>query len=580
MLIFVFNILYMKGCEPVVKAYEKWMAYEQLDPSLKEELKSMTPPQIEEAFYKPLGFGTGGMRGIIGAGTNRMNMYTLRKAAYGFAQFLLEYDENAKDRGVAIAYDNRHKSELFAKVCVGVLAAHGIKSFLFDNIRPTPLLSFAVRETNACGGIMVTASHNPPNYNGFKIYDRDGCQLTPHLADKVVGFVEEVEDLFAIEAMPFEEAKEKGFVVMLGREMDTEYLHHIRTVQLNENRKKIVKVVFTPLHGASRELGLRSLVENGFDVIPVEEQMIADPNFSTVKSPNPEDSQAFEYAIKYGKQHKADLLIATDPDGDRLGIAVWHQNTYHFLTGNQTGALFIDYILKHKKAKNHLPEHGVIYNTVVTSDFGARIAKTYGVNVQSTLTGFKFIGEQMKKIESTNETFLMGYEESYGYVIKDFVRDKDSIQAMVLAAEIANELKHQGKTLVDYLEELYTLYGAYREDLVNINLEGKAGADRIDAIMEYFRAYNPKQFMGVNIVAKEDYEKQVRYQEERKIVLDYPKSNVIKFILEDESWFVLRPSGTEPKLKIYIALKAPSVQEADEHIAHLKEAILAIIDEI
>ncbi|MFP4286396.1 MAG: phospho-sugar mutase [Candidatus Izemoplasmataceae bacterium] len=562
------------------KIYETWLNYEGLDQDLKDELKSMNEEEIEDAFYKPLSFGTGGMRGIIGAGINRMNVYTLRKAAYGFAQFLLESNKDAKTKGVAIAYDNRYKSELFAKVCVGVLAAHGIKSFLFEQLRPTPLLSFAVRQTNAAGGIMVTASHNPPNYNGFKIYDADGCQLVPRLADQVVKHVDQVSDVFKVQAMPFDEAKEKGFVTMLSREMDNEYLSYIKTVQLKPNQKKALKIVFTPLHGASREIGLRSLVENGYEVIPVEEQMVADSKFSTVKSPNPEDENAFEYAVKYGLKHKADLLIATDPDGDRLGIAVWHQNKYHFLSGNQTGAIFIDYLLKTLHEKGKIPAHGLIYNTIVTSDFGAKIAKTYGIDVQSTLTGFKFIGEQMKKIETTNETFLMGYEESYGYVIKDFVRDKDSIQAMVFASEIANDLKHLGKTLIDYLYELYDMYGAYREDLVSINLEGQAGEARINQIMEYFRAYDQETFDGKKILAKEDYLKKIRYEDGRKIVINLPPSNVVKFILDDESWFVLRPSGTEPKLKIYIALKDSSISKADEHIKLLKESILNTINTI
>lgn len=570
----------MKGREPVNKVYETWLNYDGLDQALKESLESMSETEIEDAFYKPLSFGTGGMRGIIGAGINRMNIYTLRKAAYGFAQFLLETNKEAKTQGVAIAYDNRYQSDLFAKVCVGVLAANGIKSYLFEHLRPTPLLSFAVRQTGAAGGIMVTASHNPPNYNGFKIYDAEGCQLVPDLADQVVNHVNAVEDLFKIEAMPFDDAIEQGFVTLLGRAMDNEYLSYIKTVQLKPNQKKALKIVFTPLHGASREIGLRSLVENGYDVIPVEEQMIADSKFSTVKSPNPEDENAFEYAIKYGLKHKADLLIATDPDGDRLGIAVWHHNQYHFLSGNQTGAIFIDYLLKTLHEKGKIPAHGMIYNTIVTSDFGAKIARTYGVNVHSTLTGFKFIGEQMKLIENTNETFLMGYEESYGYVIKDFVRDKDSIQAMVFASEIANDLKHLGKTLIDYLHELYDMYGAYREDLVSINLEGQAGEARIHDIMEYFRAYKEETFNHVAIKAKEDYLKKIRYEAGRKMVIDLPESNVVKFILDDESWFVLRPSGTEPKLKIYIALKDTSISQADEHIEVLKKAILNTVDTI
>ncbi len=563
------------------KELEHWLNQKDLDDALRDELESMSEEALEEAFYKPLSFGTGGMRGILGAGINRMNKYTLRKAAYGFGRYLSETYPDAKERGVAIAYDNRHQSDVFAKVCVEVLAAFKIPSFLFENLRPTPLLSYAVRSKNACGGIMVTASHNPPNYNGFKIYDEDGCQLIPKEADKVIEYVNQVEDLFAIETVSFDTAKEQGYVTFLDRTMDTEYLQRVAEVQCQKDLKKIVKVVFTPLHGASREIGLRSLVENGYEVIPVEEQMVADANFTTVKSPNPEDPKAFEYALKYGQKHQADILIATDPDGDRLGVAVYHQKDYHFLTGNQTGAIFIAYLLSSLKEQNKLPEQGVIYNTIVTSDFGASIAKTYGVRTESTLTGFKFIGEQMKAIEATPEQFLMGYEESYGYVIKDFVRDKDSIQAMLLIADIANALKHQSKTLIDYLNELYESYGAYREDLINIVLEGKVGEAKIHRIMDYFRTLEMGHCDGLKLAAKEDYQSLIRTLpdgiQER---MEYPPSNVLKFIYESNTWFVLRPSGTEPKLKIYIAVKSTTIEAADQRINTIKETLLKIIETI
>ena len=574
-----FYYIYKKGGVLMRKELEHWLNQKGLDDALRDELESMSEEALEEAFYKPLSFGTGGMRGILGAGINRMNKYTLRKAAYGFGKYLIKTYPDAKERGVTIAYDNRHQSDAFAKVCVEVLAAFGIPSYLFENLRPTPLLSYAVRSKNACGGIMVTASHNPPNYNGFKIYDEDGCQLIPKEADKVVEYVNQVDDLFTIESMPFDMVKEKGLVTFLDRNMDTEYLNNVAEVQLNNDLKKTVKIVFTPLHGASREIGLRSLVENGFEVIPVEEQMVTDANFSTVKSPNPEDPKAFEHAVKYGLKHQADVLIATDPDGDRLGVAVYHNKAYHYLTGNQTGAIFIEYLLSNLKDQGKLPQKGIIYNTIVTSDFGASIARTYGVKTESTLTGFKFIGEQMKAIENTQTEFLMGYEESYGYVIKDFVRDKDSIQAMLLVSEIANVLKRQGKTLIDYLNELYEKYGAYREDLVNIVLEGKAGEEKIQTIMDHFRTIELNQFVGLNRHYKEDYLSLVRTLEDgNHEVMNYPQSNVIKFIYESNTWFVLRPSGTEPKLKIYIAVKSDSIEQADQRIAMIKETLLNIID--
>ena len=576
----MFYYLYMKGWLRVNNEYKKWLNKTDLEPSLAEALKAMDDESITDAFYKPVSFGTGGMRGIMGAGINRINVVTLRKAAYGFARFLMETYADAKTRGVAIAYDNRKDSDVFAKVCVEVLAHFGIRSFLFENIRPTPLLSYAVKTLHACGGIVITASHNPPEYNGFKIYDEDGCQLVPEYADRVVEFVNQVDDIFAIERLPFDVALSEGLVEMLGRKIDNAYIEDVKTVQFHPRDKKTIKVVFTPLHGASREIGLRCLSECGYEVIPVEEQMIADNQFKTVKSPNPEDQDAFEYAIRYGNMHQADLLVATDPDGDRVGFAVRHDGKYVFLDGNQTGAIFIHYILDTLKEEGRLPEHGIIYNTIVTSDFGLQIAKTYGVDVHSTLTGFKFIGEQMKRIEKTPQTFLMGYEESYGYIIKDFVRDKDAHQAMVLACEIANRLKAEGQTLIDYLLALYDQFGAYATDLVNIGLKGQAGEQKIQAIMTMFRAYLPETFAGSKVCFKEDYLKQLRFEDDHESVLDYPTSDVLKFVLSGDDWFVLRPSGTEPKLKVYIAVKEQSLDAAKARVEVIKAAIMQKIDKI
>jgi len=561
----------------VKKTYDVWKNHPALDSDLKTAMEHMGEAEIEDAFYKPLEFGTGGMRGKMGPGTNRMNVHTLKKAAYGFAKYVIEHEPDAKRRGIVIAYDNREHSDTFAWAAASVIAACGMRAFVFEHMRPTPLLSFAVRHQGAAGGIVITASHNPPEYNGFKIYDADGCQLVPRLADQVVENVEAIEDVFAVPSMDTDEARENGLIAVLGRDIDDAYLNEVATVPMRPEAKKTITIVFTPLHGACREIGLRALTEAGYDVVTVEEQMVPDSRFSTVKSPNPEDASAFEYAIKYGRQHKADVLIATDPDGDRLGLGVLHQGEYVFLTGNQTGAIFIESILDHHKRLGTMPEHGIVYNTIVTSDFGAAIAHTYGVEVQSTLTGFKFIGERMKAIESTQKSFLMGYEESYGYIVKDFVRDKDAVQAMVFASDIANRLKTKGKTLVDYLHDLYEKYGTYREKNINLTLDGKAGEAKIKAIMSHFRDLMPKSIAKRAVITIEDYLKSLRYEGGNEHIIDLPKSNVIKFSLEGDAWFVLRPSGTEPKLKIYIAVKAASITEADTTLRTLEEAIMEIV---
>jgi len=560
--------------------YQKWLNFKGLDSEFLNELKTMDESEKEDAFYKNLEFGTGGMRGVIGAGTNRINTYTIRKANYGFGKFLSQYFMGELSRGVVIAHDNRNKSVEFAKESASVLASFGIKAYLFESLRPTPELSFAVRHLHAIGGIVVTASHNPPKYNGYKLYDEDGCQLVPRFADEVIKYVNEVEDMFKIDFIEYNEAIKKGLIEIIGKEIDDEYLKQVDTVQLRDDLDKEIKIVFTPLHGTSADIGVRALRNNGYKVIPVKEQMIPDPFFSTVTSPNPENKEAFEYAIKYGKEHNADILIATDPDADRLGVACLHNGEYILLTGNQTGAIFVDYILRTRKEQGILPKKGMVYNTIVTSELGSVIAKSFGMEVKSTLTGFKFIGEQAKLIEDSDYEFMFGYEESYGYVIKDFVRDKDSIQALLLISEIANIGKLSGRTLYDYLLFLYKEYGYYYEDLANIALEGVDGENKIKEIMDYFRNNSPKTIIGSKVVKVEDFQKSIKYENNIEEAIDLGKSNVLKFTISDGSWFVLRPSGTEPKLKIYIAVKSESLEEAKQKNKKIKNEVLAIIEKI
>ena len=461
--------------------YEKWINYPKLDSFVKKDLEDKKENELEDMFYTNLSFGTGGMRGILGAGTNRLNIYTIRRANAGLAKYLLKtYKPEELSRGVVIAHDNRRMSREFAKESAMVLGAFGINSYLFEGLRPTPELSFAVRETNALAGIVVTASHNPPNYNGYKIYDEYGCQYTPRYANEIVGYVNEIDDLFSIKTIPYEELLNKKMLAILGEPMDKAYLDAVKTVAIYPEINKPLKIVFTPLHGTSGYLGERLLKETGYNVYPVKEQMINDPDFPTVKLPNPEEKSAFELAEKLGRKIRSDLLIATDPDADRLGIGVLHNDNYIYLSGNQTGALMIYYLLSQKSKLNKLPKKGVVFNTVVTSNLGAIIARSYGMDVISTLTGFKFIGEQARYLENDEREFVFGYEESYGYVVKDFVRDKDSLQAILLIAEAATYYRVQeNKTLYDKLIDIYKAYGYYYEGLKNIHLLGKTGSERI-----------------------------------------------------------------------------------------------------
>ena len=548
-----------------------WFEAKNLEADLKEQLNSYTEEQLNDAFYTDITFGTGGMRGVIGAGTNRMNIYTLRRANYGYGKVLLaHYDKPS----VAIAYDPRHKSLDFAKDSARVLASLGVKVFLFDKITPTPELSFAVRFLHATGGIVVTASHNPPEYNGYKIYDHTGCQYVPDLVDEVIKEIDKAPGYFDINPSSYDELVKEGLIEIIGKEVDEAFLNAVKGIQVKAGAKKEIKIVFTPLHGTSGYLGSKLLTDLGYDFVAVKEQMVPDGDFSTVKSPNPENASAFELAIKYAKDAKADLVIATDPDADRLGIAVLHNGEYKYLTGNQTGAILINYLCKFRpfpKAK--------LFNTIVTGSLGAEIAQRHGIETFSTLTGFKYIGEQATLLEGTDTKFFFGYEESYGYVIGDFVRDKDSLQAITMISEAANYYHSIGKTLVDVLEDLYKEYGYHQEGLVNIGLAGEEGAKKIGRILNHFRVNNPA---GFDIVAKEDYELRKRYDyaSGKESDLTLPVSNVIKFFLKDGSWFVLRPSGTEPKMKVYIACVAPTMDEAKAKVKEIEDKVMKIVGDI
>ncbi|HFI2425518.1 phospho-sugar mutase [Bacillus paranthracis] len=565
--------------------FSRWLSYAQLDAELKEQLENMKQDEkkIEDSFYKNLEFGTGGMRGELGAGTNRLNVYTVRKATKGLASFIEKLGEEAKKRGVVVAYDSRHKSPEFAMEVAATLGAHGITTYVFESLRPTPVLSFAVRHLHTVSGIVLTASHNPPEYNGYKVYGEDGGQLPPKEADELISYVNAVEDELTVEVANVEQLKADGLLHIIGQEVDDAYAAELNNVIINkemvEKAGKDLKIVFTPLHGTSNISVRRGLKEVGFtDVTVVKEQELPDPNFSTVKSPNPEEHAAFEYAIRDGEKVGADVLIATDPDADRLGVAVRnHDGEFQVLTGNQTGALMLDYLLSQKKENGTLPENGVVLKTIVTSEIGRTIAKAYGLDTVDTLTGFKFIGEKIRQYEESGQyEFQFGYEESYGYLIRPFCRDKDAVQSVLFACEVAAYYKSQGKTLYDGLLEVFEKYGFFREDLVSLTLKGKDGAEKIQEMMATFRENPPKEVAGLTVVAVEDYKASIvtSLQDGHKEEIHLPKSNVLKYQLEDGSWFCLRPSGTEPKIKFYFGVKDSSLQNSEQKLLTIKEDIM------
>ncbi|CAH2461480.1 MULTISPECIES: phospho-sugar mutase [Bacillus cereus group] len=565
--------------------FSRWLSYAELDTELKEQLENMKQDEkkIEDSFYKNLEFGTGGMRGELGAGTNRLNVYTVRKATKGLARFIEKLGEEAKKRGVVVAYDSRHKSPEFAMEVAATLGAQGITTYVFESLRPTPVLSFAVRHLHTVSGIVLTASHNPPEYNGYKVYGEDGGQLPPKEADELISYVNAVENELTVEVADVEQLKADGLLHIIGQEVDDAYAAELNNVIINKEMVKEVgkdlKIVFTPLHGTSNISVRRGLEEVGFtDVTVVKEQELPDPNFSTVKSPNPEEHAAFEYAIRDGEKVGADVLIATDPDADRLGVAVRnHDGEFQVLTGNQTGALMLDYLLSQKKENGTLPENGVVLKTIVTSEIGRTIAKAYGLDTVDTLTGFKFIGEKIRQYEESGQyEFQFGYEESYGYLIRPFCRDKDAVQSVLFACEVAAYYKSQGKTLYDGLLEVFKKYGFFREDLVSLTLKGKDGAEQIQKMMATFRGNPPKEVAGLTVVAVEDYKESIitTLQDGNKEEIHLPKSNVLKYQLEDGSWFCLRPSGTEPKIKFYFGVQDDSLQNSEQKLLTIKEDIM------
>ncbi|OUI77081.1 phosphoglucomutase [Streptococcus pyogenes] len=561
--------------------FQKWLDFEQLPDYLRQELLSMDEKTKEDAFYTNLGFGTAGMRGYIGAGTNRINIYVVRQATEGLAKLIETKGEEAKKRGVAIAYDSRHFSPEFAFESAQVLAQHGIKSYVFETLRPTPELSFAVRHLNAYAGIMVTASHNPAPFNGYKVYGQDGGQLPPADADALTDFIRAIENPFAVELADLDESKSAGLIQVIGEDVDMEYLREVKDVNINQdlinNFGKDMKIVYTPLHGTGEILTRRALAQAGFEsVVVVESQAKADPDFSTVKSPNPESQAAFALAEELGREVDADVLVATDPDADRLGVEIRQPDgSYKNLSGNQIGAIIAKYILEAHKTAGTLPENAALAKSIVSTELVTKIAESYGATMFNVLTGFKFIAEKIQEFEEKhNHTYMFGFEESFGYLIKPFVRDKDAIQAVLLVAEIAAYYRSRGLTLADGIDEIYKEYGYFAEKTISVTLSGVDGAAEIKKIMDKFRENGPKQFNNTDIVLLEDFQKQTATKNDGTISnLTTPPSNVLKYTLADDSWIAVRPSGTEPKIKFYIATIGDTLDIAQEKIANIETEI-------
>ncbi|WP_276974298.1 phospho-sugar mutase [Dielma fastidiosa] len=563
----------------IEEKYNKWVNHPNIDPALKAELLAMDEKQKVDAFYTNIEFGTAGMRGLLGVGTNRINLHTIRKANAGFAQYITANGEAAMQRGVAIGYDNRHMSYEFAMDSAKVLASYNIRSYVFESLRPTPELSFAVRTLNCFGGIMVTASHNPKEYNGYKLYDEKGCQLIPDLAKQVIDRVNAVEDELAIRVDLTPE--QEKLITVIGKEIDEQYYAKVLGIQLNPEVKKTdVKIIFTPQHGTANIPVKEVFTRAGYQFVPVEEQCTPDPDFSNTPTPNPEETASYNLALEYAKREDADIVLSCDPDADRMGVAVKHHGEYVLLTGNQSGSVLIEYILSQLKAKGKMPANPVMFNTVVTSDLGEKIAAKYGVETEKTLTGFKFIGEKVAKYELTHEKeYVFGYEESYGSLISPFVRDKDAPQACLMLAEAACFYKAQGKTLVDVLDGLYDELGTYQESQTSITLAGKEGAERIKEIIATFRNEAPKEIGGLKVIASEDYGCLKRYENgSEQALIGFTKSDVLKFYLEDGSWIAVRPSGTEPKCKFYYCVRGTSKENAKEKTEILQAAMKKAIE--
>lgn len=540
--------------------YEYWLTF---DDNTKNELESITDKkEIEDRFYKDLEFGTGGLRGIMGAGANRMNKYTVGKATKGLCEYLK--NEFAGEKSVVIAYDSRNNSKAFAECAAEVLCYNGIKTFLFEEIMPTPVLSFSVRYLNCNAGIVITASHNPKEYNGYKVYDKYGCQLVPQYADKVISYINNVKDIKSVKHMNLNMALSNGYLTYIGDEVLNSYISEVEKMAVYKEASDL-KIVYTPLHGTGNIPVRKVLSAMSFDVSVVKEQAVADGNFTTVRSPNPEEKDALNMALEQAKRANADLVIGTDPDCDRVGVGVLHNGEYALLTGNQTGALLVDFYLKFKKQS--LNPKSTLVKTIVTNDLGAEIARKNGLNVVETLTGFKYIGDQITKYEKTGENeFLIGYEESYGYLVGTYARDKDAVVASMLICEMAAYYKKNKMTLVDALNVLYSEYGFYLDALDSFVLKGKDGASRIKNIMSYFRANKATVFP--NITDVKDYSTGIG---------DLPKSSVLKFFLKGGSWIAVRPSGTEPKLKMYYSVRGIDSSTCERSLQNIRTIINGIM---
>lgn len=565
--------------------YQKWVDFAELPNYLRQDLENMDEKTKEDAFYTNLEFGTAGMRGLIGAGTNRINIYVVRQATEGLARLIESKGGNEKERGVAIAYDSRHFSPEFAFESAAVLAKHGIKSYVFESLRPTPELSFAVRHLNCFAGIMVTASHNPAPFNGYKVYGEDGGQMPPHDADALTTYIRAIENPFAVEVADVETEKASGLIEVIGEAVDVEYLKEVKDVNINpaliEKFGKDMKIVYTPLHGTGEMLARRALAQAGFDSVQVvEAQATADPDFSTVKSPNPESQAAFALAEELGRQVGADVLVATDPDADRVGVEVLQKDgSYLNLSGNQIGAIMAKYILEAHKNAGTLPENAALCKSIVSTDLVTKIAESYGATMFNVLTGFKFIAEKIQEFEEKhNHTYMMGFEESFGYLIKPFVRDKDAIQAVLVVAELAAYYRSRGLTLADGIEEIYKEYGYYAEKTISVTLSGVDGAEQIKAIMAKFRNNAPKEWNATAITVVEDFKAQTATAADGTVTnLTTPPSDVLKYTLADGSWIAVRPSGTEPKIKFYIAVVGETNEESQAKIANIEAEINAFV---
>ena len=562
----------------------KWEKFEGLEDYLKTQLENFSEKEKEEAFYAPLEFGTAGMRGIVGPGINRMNIYTVRQATEGLARLIETYGEEAKKRGVAIAHDSRHFSPEFALESAKVLVKHGIKAYVFEDLRPTPELSYAVRHLHTFAGIMITASHNPAAYNGYKVYGEDGGQMPPKDADALTEFVRQVENPLVVDVVTKEELEQSALFEWIGEAVDAAYLEEIKSVSVNPallSNTKDLSVVYTPLHGTGLLLTKRALDQAGFTGLQVvSEQAVPDGDFTTVKSPNPEEAGAFEYAIRLGEETKADVLLATDPDADRMGAAVRQPDgTYQVITGNQIAAILLDYLLfAHQKAGT-LPTNAAAVKSIVSSELPTVIAEHYGAKMVNVLTGFKFIAEQIKNYEETNaHTFMFGFEESYGYLVQPFVRDKDAIQAVLLLTEVAAHFKSEGKTLYDGLQALYEKYGYFLEKTISITVQGLEGPAKIKALLDGLRKEVPSNFGGIKVALAQDFAVNQQVDAEGIVSeIGLPTSNVLKYILEDGSWIAVRPSGTEPKIKFYMGVKSTSQEEAEEKLAKFQKDLDAYI---